>query len=272
MLVGLALAAPAVLLVLALLGYPLMSVVVDVIAPTGRQAVAEVFASAADRSALIRTVRVSAVVAVLSLLLGSVLAWALCTTKSRIWKAVLWIAVLAPFWMSVVVKNYAFVLLLRQGGPITTALEDLGLLQSGTDLLYTEGAVVAGMVYAMLPYAVLPLYATFSSLDFTLITAAESLGAGRARALWNIAAPLCAQGILSAGTLVFVISLGFYVTPVILGGPGAPFAASSIGDSIFQYFNLDGAKALAVILLAIALMSVIISQLLSRLLFKGDGR
>jgi ABC-type spermidine/putrescine transport system permease subunit I len=271
-LTGALLSAPAVLIVLVLVGYPVVLIIANTLGLSGRSALSDVLTSNSDQKALIRTVRVSLLVTVLSVGFGVMLAWALTTIRSRGWKLVVWVAVLAPFWMSVVVKNYAFVLLLRQGGPVQDLLAKIGIIGSSTSLLYTEGAVVVGMLYAMLPYAVLPLYATFSRLDHTMISAAESMGAGRLRALWTVVVPLCARGILAAGTLVFIISLGFYVTPIILGGPTAPFAASAIGTALFEFFNLDEAKALAVVLLTIAFIAAIASQLVSRYVLKGEDR
>lgn len=270
--VGAVLATPALVLVVVLVGYPLIAIIAATLGVDGRQALGDVLGSHSDRKALVRTIRVSAEVTALSLILGVLLAWALTTARTRIGRLVLWIAVLAPFWMSVVVKNYAFVLLLRQGGAAQETLATLGLVDSSTDLLYTEGAVVLGMLYAMLPYSVLPLYASFSRLDQSMISAAESLGANRMQAVLGVVGPLCARGILAAGTLVFVISLGFYVTPVILGGPTAPFAASAIGTALFEFFDLTGAKALAVILLGIALLAVIISQLIGRFVLTGADK
>lgn len=270
--VGLLLSAPAVLLVLVLVGYPLLLITADTFTDAGRKALAEVLASNSDQKALLRTLRVSFLVAVLSVGFGSVMAWALITIKSRFWRVIVWISVLAPFWMSVVVKNYAFVLLLRRGGPVPSLLMQMGLMDSSSSLLYTEGAVVLGMLYAMLPYAVLPLYATFSRLDHSMISAAESLGASRLRALWNVMVPLCARGMLAAGTLVFVISLGFYVTPIILGGPTAPFAASAIGSALFEFFNLNQAKVIAVLLLSIALIAAVVSLWTSRYVLRSEDR
>lgn len=269
-LVGALLSTPAVLIVLVLVGYPVFLIIANTLDDSGRTALAEILASNSDQKALVRTVRVSFLVSLLSVAFGVILAWALITIQSRIWRLIVWVSVLSPFWMSVVVKNYVFVLLLRQGGPLQEALSRIGI--SNAALLYTEGAVVVGMLYAMLPYAVLPLYATFSRLDLSMVSAAESLGSGRIRALWDVVVPLCARGVLAAGTLVFIVSLGFYVTPVILGGPTAPFAASAIGTAIFEFFNVDQAKALAVILLIVALIAAMTSQWISRYVLISEDR
>ncbi|MFD1546078.1 ABC transporter permease [Nonomuraea guangzhouensis] len=270
--VGLVLTAPALILVGGLVAYPLTSLVIDTLGPEGRAALVSVLTAGASRQALLRTLWVSFEVTALAVVLGAFMAWALCTVRSRLWRVVLWIAVLAPFWMSVVVKNYAFVLILRQGGPLNRLLVTLGLMDSQQSLLYTEGSVIVGMLYAMLPYAVLPLFATFSGVDRSLISAAETLGAGRARAITSVVLPLAARGIVAAATLVYVICLGFYVTPVVLGGPGTPFVATMIGSYVFEYFDMPGAKAFALVILLAALAAVVAGQALSRLLPSAGDR
>ncbi|MCP9967670.1 ABC transporter permease [Actinomadura madurae] len=133
--------------------------------------------SAAERGALVRTLRVSALVALASVALGLFIAHALAWSSSRVVRALLWASVLAPFWMSVVVKNYAFVILLQQQGLVTKTLRSAGLMDAGGDLLYTEGAVLIGMLYAMLPYAVLVLFPSVRDVRAELLQAAETLGA-----------------------------------------------------------------------------------------------
>ncbi|WP_158607991.1 ABC transporter permease [Nocardia panacis] len=268
---GLGLATPALLLVAALVIIPIGLLFAGAFDADGRRVLADLVTDSVERAALARTLWVSLAVAVVATGLGSILAWAMCVTRSALWRALLWLAVLAPFWMSVVVKNYAFVLLLRSNGPVATILERLGLSETKNGLLYTNSAVVLAMVYAMLPYAVLPMYAALSGIDRTLLQAAEVAGASRARALVDVVAPLAARSALSTATLVFVIGLGFYITPVILGGPGKPFVASLVGTHIFDRYDLGGAQALACALLAVALLAVGASQFAARYLPKGAG-
>jgi ABC-type spermidine/putrescine transport system permease subunit I len=130
------------------------------------------------------------------------------------------------------------------------------------DLLYTQTAVIIGMVYQLLPYAVLPLYVSFASIDLDLIQAAEGLGASRVRAIASIVTPLATPGILATATIVYVISLGFYLTPVILGGATSPFTATLISQNIFDFFDLAGASVSAILLLLGALIAVTLGYLL----------
>ncbi len=263
---------PSLLLVAVLVIYPLGLLLAGALSPDGRQVLHTLAADSVERQALLRTCWVSALVAIGATGLGSVFAWSMCTVRNRAGQILLWVSVLAPFWMSVVVKNYAFVLLLRQGGPVSDALVRVGILDADAGLLYSNLAVVIGMLYALLPYAVLPMYAALSSIDKALLQAAQVAGATRIRAIVDVVVPLSARAALSTGTLVFVISLGFYITPVILGGPGKPFLATLSGSHIFDTYDLAGAKALASTLLALALVAVVTSQLVSRLLPEGRQR
>ena len=119
-------------------------------------------------------------------------------------------------------------------------------------LLYTPLAVVLGMTYTMVPYAVLSLYPTMSNFNMELLNASYGLGASRAKTVVKVWIPLMKPGFIAAGAIVFAISIGFYVTPVLLGGAQTPFMATAIGDDIFTYFNYERAAASSVILLAIA--------------------
>jgi ABC-type spermidine/putrescine transport system permease subunit I len=115
---------------------------------------------------------------------------------------------------------------------------------------------LVGMLYQLLLYAVLPLYVTFLSIDTDLVLAAESLGAQRGRALASVVIPLAIPGLLATSIIVYVIALGFFLTPVILGGATSPFTASLIAQDIFQFYDISGASVSAVILLVAALVVV----------------
>ncbi|GAA3942116.1 ABC transporter permease [Actinomadura viridis] len=273
---GLLLGLPAFLTVLAVVAYPIGRLTWDVVSTVGLGGILDPLRSAAERAALQRTLRVSALVAVASVALGLFVAYTLAWSRSRVVRASLWASVLAPFWMSVVVKNYAFVLLLQQQGPVTKALRSAGLLSAQGDLLYTEGAVLVGMLYAMLPYAVLVLYPSVRNVRAEQLQAAETLGAGRLRALRDVMLPATAPALLSAGTLVFVISIGFYVTPIVLGGVGSPFVAARVHEQIFEYFDLVGAKSYALLLMLTALAVFGLSRFATRFLpqsrVRGEAR
>jgi putative spermidine/putrescine transport system permease protein len=208
--------------------------------------------SRASVNALLTTVRISAIVTALALVLGGIVAWELCMTSARWKRVLLWAAVLCPLWMGVVVKNYAFTIILQRHGIANDFIQAIGLSDHPLDLLYNSRAVTIGMLYTMLPFAVFPLYSTFVGIDPSLPLAAESLGASRPMAIASVFLPLALPGFMAAGAIVFVVSVGFYVTPVLLGGPQAPFLANRIDTYIHTNFNVPAAATASVVLLVAA--------------------
>lgn len=209
--------------------------------------------SRASVNALLTTLRISAIVTALALVLGGIVAWELCMTKASWKRVLLWAAVLCPLWMGVVIKNYAFTIILQRHGIANDLVQALGLSDQPLDLLYNSRAVTIGMLYTMLPFAVFPLYSTFVGIDPSLPLAAESLGASRPMAIASVFLPLALPGFMAAGAIVFVVSVGFYVTPVLLGGPQAPFLANRIDTYIHTNFNVPAAATSSVVLLVAAI-------------------
>jgi ABC-type spermidine/putrescine transport system permease subunit I len=246
---------PLLAMLLGFVVYPLAKLTIDSLTTgEGLGNYAAVLESPAGRRALITTLLSSVLVSAVAVGLGGLLAWHIKVSKSTLVKTVLWLAVLAPFWMGTVVKNYSIVILLSSEGPLDKGLELLGL--APVSWLYTSTAVALGMVYTMVPYAAFSLYGVFLTIDRSLLDAARGLGASRARAISSVMLPLAMPGIVASGALVFAISLGFYVTPVLLGGAQAPFMASYIQDYIFTFYDYPIASAASVILLAVALLTL----------------
>jgi putative spermidine/putrescine transport system permease protein len=246
---------PLVVVLLAFVVYPLVKLTIDSLTTgDGLGNYADVLRSAAGRRALITTLLASLLVTVLATAIGGMIAWYLRTAKRAWVRGLLWLAILVPFWMGTVVKNYAIVVLLSANGPLNKALDALHL--GHTSLLYTTTAVVIGMTYTMVPYAAFSLSGVFARVDESLIAAARSMGAPRVRAMRDIVIPLTLPGIAASAALVFAISLGFYVTPVLLGGAQAPFMASLIQDYIFNFFEYPLASAGSVMLLLVALATL----------------
>jgi mannopine transport system permease protein len=263
---ALVLAAPLLLVLGGLVLYPLVKLTVDSLTTgSGLGNYAAVFESSAGRRSLATTFVAAALVTLAAIALGGLLAWYIRTARSATVKAVLWLAVLVPFWMGTVVKNYSIVLLLSAEGPLNQLSQTLGL--GSVSILYTSTAVAIGMVYTMLPYAALTLYGVFLTVDETLLAAARGMGASRLYAVRTVLLPLALPGIVAAAALVFAISLGFYITPVLLGGAQTPFIASFIGDYIFTFFDFPVASAAAVVLLVAAL-----AVLAAALVLVGRGR
>jgi ABC-type spermidine/putrescine transport system permease subunit I len=236
--------------------YPLVRLLVDSLTQGdgGASNYVAAFSSAAIRNSLVSTLVMSVVVTVACLVMGGSLAWALSKPLRRPVKALLWAAVLLPFWMGVVVKTYGWAILLANNGVINSLLQRLGVIGEPLDLLYTSLAVVVGMTYTMLPYAVLAMFPTMSGFNQDLLRAAGVMGSSRTRAMLEVWLPAVRPGLAAAAAIVFAISVGFYVTPVLLGGAQVPFMATVIGDDIYSFFNYPRAAASSVILLVIALV------------------
>ncbi|MFN8664933.1 MAG: ABC transporter permease [Thermomicrobiales bacterium] len=256
--IGLLLLAPALVLLFLFFVVPILRIFwVAVTDPNvSFDRFAEFFASPAARRSLLTTLRVSAIVTVLATLIGLVVAWELRTTTSTWKRAALWLATLFPLWTSVVVRNYAFTILLQRKGILNTALISTGVIDEPLSVLYTDVAVVLGMLYTMLPYAILPIYASLVNLDTSIVSAAESLGANRPRAVRDVVLPLIAPSVFAAAAITFVVSVGFYITPILLGGPDSPFLATFIDQQLFSLYNFPAAAATASILFLTAAIVV----------------
>lgn len=183
-----------------------------------------------------------------TLVIGYLYAY-LMTLAPRLWRTVLLVAVLLPFWTSLLIRSFAWILLLRDTGAVNSALQGIGLVEHPVPLIRNMTGVVIGMVQVMLPFAVLPLYASMRGIDRGLLHAAEGLGARPLLAFWRIFVPLTAPGLAAASLLVFIQSLGFYVTPALLGGPHSVMLSQLIVDQVSTTLRWGFASALAVILL-----------------------
>lgn len=197
------------------------------------------------------TLQIALVVTVVTLLLGYPVAYALSsTTPSR--ANLLMILVLIPFWTSILVRSYAWMVLLGQEGIINEALLAAGALDKPIQLLNTRLAVYLGMVHILLPFMILPLYAVMRGIDRNLMRAAGNLGAPPVSVFRRIFLPLSLPGIAAGCLLVFILSLGFYITPALLGGQRDVMVSMLIQQQISQLKWGFGA-ALALILLVLAL-------------------
>src|SRR5262245_4312510 len=204
-------------------------------------------------SILLRTFEIAAIVTVCCLVIGYPVAFLLATT-TPMWRAVGFAFVMLPLWTSVLVRTYAWMVLLGRNGIINRILIDSGLLDAPVALLNSRLAVILGMVHVMLPFMILPIYSALTRIDPDLPTAARGLGASAARILTTIYLPLSLRGIVAGVTLVFVVSLGFYITPALLGGGKVMMYAMVIEQQVREFLAWNFAGALSVILLAVTLM------------------
>jgi len=201
---------------------------------------------------LVETLRIAAIVTLICLALGYPLSYWLATTTPP-WRNVGFALLLLPFWISVLVRTYAWMILLGRNGVLNRQLMALGVIDAPLPLLHNTTGVVIGMVHVLLPYMVFPLYAVMRRVDPALLSAAEGLGAPGWQVMRRIYFPLTLPGVLSGATLVFVISLGFFITPALLGGGRVLMIGVLIERHVRQYLDWGLAAALAIIVLAVAL-------------------
>jgi len=202
---------------------------------------------------LLRTFSISAVVTVWCLLLGFPLAYWLSTLSAR--KAnMLMILVLVPFWTSILVRVAAWIVLLQSNGLVNRSLMGLGLIDEPLALLFNRLGVIIAMVHILLPFMVLPLYSVMKSIPGTYLRAAVSLGSSPLAAFFRVYVPQTYPGIGAGGLLVFILSIGYYVTPALLGGADDQMLSYYIAQYTNVNVNWGMACALGGVLLAATLV------------------
>ena len=198
----------------------------------------------------VNTFEISATVTMLALALGYPLAFVLATAGPRVSRLML-AAIIVPLWTSVLVRTYAWMVLLGRRGLVNEGLQSLGLLDAPLPLLYNRLGVTIGMVHVLLPFMVLPIYSVMKGIDVDLLKAAQNLGANRRQAFLRVYVPLSLSGLATGSLLVFVSALGFFVTPALLGGRGDMMIAMLIDVQISQLLDWGLGSALAVVLFVI---------------------
>lgn len=249
---GRLLVVPLVFLTLFLVG-PLVMVAVTT-GGTGafRQALTDQVVGGAVR----RTLAIAAAVTAITLVLGTVYALAIVATRGVV-RAVLIGVLLAGFWISILVRTLGWVLLYEPGGPLERVLHGLRFLPADKpiDLLQTTAGMYPAMVHVMLPYMVLPIWAALRGQDPEQVRAARSLGAGPLMVLRRVVLPQARSGIVAGAVLVFTLSLGFYITPRLLGGPGDITVGTLVGDQFEASLSGDFSEPAAVgLLLVVAIL------------------
>ncbi|MEJ0071928.1 MAG: ABC transporter permease [Pseudomonadota bacterium] len=209
------------------------------------------------------TLVISLYATVIALVLGFLLAATLWRSGPGMRRVLLGF-ILLPFWTAVLIKNFAWAALLQDNGVINALLQGLGLTDGPVTLLHNRLAVVIGMVHYALPYAVFPIYTALQAIDPRLEQAARSLGAGPLPVLRHVVLPLSLPGVYSAALLVFIVSAGFFITPVILGAPSDMMIANLVDYYLHEMADFGRASALAVLILAVTAVLVTFQQLLPR--------
>lgn len=201
---------------------------------------------------LARSLWLSAVATVACLVIGYPVGYFIGRASPR-WRARLLLFVMIPFWTSFLVRTYAWMILLRSGGVLNALLQITHLASAPVDMLYTEGAVLVGIVYAYLPFTILPVYSSAEKLDGALVEAAYDLGARPLRAFVRVILPLTRPGIVAGGMFVFIPSIGMFAISDLMGGGRVPLAGNVIQSQFGQGRNWPFGAALGTVLLVMFL-------------------
>ncbi|HVX56579.1 MAG TPA: ABC transporter permease [Candidatus Saccharimonadales bacterium] len=199
----------------------------------------------------LRTLWIAGACTALALLVGYPVAMLMART-GRMAK-IATVCVLVPLWTSVLIRSYAWIILLDRNGLINNWLAGAGITAKPLKMLYTDGAVLVAMTHVLLPFMVLPIATSLKGLPADLPRAALNLGASHLRVFFSIILPLSMPGVFAGCLIVFVMSLGFYVTPALLGGPQTLMIATLIGQQALELLNWPFAGALSLVLLVLSL-------------------
>jgi spermidine/putrescine transport system permease protein len=204
-----------------------------------------------------RSFRIAAITTVVCFLLGYPMAYWIATRPPR-WRNTLLLLLMIPFWTNFLVRTYAWILILRDTGLLNNALLSLGLIQEPLPLFGTDLAVIIGLVYGWFPDMVLPCYAAVERLDHSLVEAAQDLGANELRAFLRVVFPLTLPGIIAGSILVFIPSLGAYVTPDLLGGAKSVMIGNVIQSQFLSVRDYPFGSAFSFVLMAMMLLATLL--------------
>ena len=210
----------------------------------------EVLEASAYLKVLGSTFRIALITAVLCVVLGYPLAYWLRRLAPR-WQMVALALVVIPFWISILVRTYAWIVVLGNAGIVNRSLIALGWIDEPLAFLYNELGVIIGTVNVLLPFLVLPLFAAMLKIDEQLLRAAETLGASPWTVFWRIFFPLSVPALAAGAVLVFILTLGFFITPAVLGGGRVPMVANMLDLFVNQMPNWDLASAISTVLLVV---------------------
>ena len=207
------------------------------------------------RVILFRSVLIALITTVICLVIAYPFAYFLATRSAAVRNLML-VFVMIPFWTNFLVRNYAWRVILGNDGPLSNATEAVGL--GAQEILFTHTAVVLGLVYGFLPFMILPLYAAIQRIDLSLVEASRDLYASGAQTLRRVLLPLSMPGVIAGSILVFVPSLGAYVTPQILGGGKSTMLGSYIVVQFLTARNWPLGASLSFVLMAVMLVATLI--------------
>ncbi len=207
----------------------------------------------------LKSVLMALMATLLCLAIGFPIAYGIARADATTRNLLLLLVVL-PFWISFLLRVYAWMGLLNNYGAINNLLIWLGVIDQPILMMYTDFATYIGLVYSYLPFMILPLYATLERMDLDLVEAAQDLGATPTRAFWNITWPLARPGVIAGCLLVFIPATGEYVIPYLLGGPEALLIGRVLFDEFFVNRDWPLASAVAIVLLLLVVIPIVFLQ------------
>lgn len=207
----------------------------------------------------LKSVSMAATATILCLLLGFPMAYGIARAGSAA-RSILLLLVILPFWISFLLRVYAWMGLLNNHGVINNFLMWLGIIDAPLQLMYTDFAIYIGLVYSYLPFMILPLYAILERMDLDLVDAALDLGARPSQAFWDVTWPLARPGVIAGCLLVFIPAMGEYVIPYLLGGPEALMIGRVLFDEFFVNRDWPLASSVAIVLLMLLVVPIVFLQ------------
>jgi putative spermidine/putrescine transport system permease protein len=249
---------PSLIVLLGIFAVPLVwffvkTLAIDLAPGTLVAVVMGVLTSRAVQVALFYTIWNSLIVTVVSLVMGYPIAYYLANRSGMRLKIVIFCVVI-PYFTSTIVRTYAWMVLLGNDGVVNRALVGLGFVRQPAQLLYNNGAVIVGMVYVMLPFVVLTLFAVMKRIDTNLLRAAEALGASPTYTFLKVYLPLTMSGVVSSALMVIILSIGFFITPALMGGPRDVMLGMLIQRSVEILLDWRSASVISLVLLAATLV------------------
>ncbi|WP_051215397.1 ABC transporter permease [Granulicoccus phenolivorans] len=223
-----------------------------------------VFTTAYFSGALGYTLRMALIVTVVCAVLAFPVAWVLSRSTSKVFRMIATIVVVSPLLTSVVVRSFGWRALLAADGLVNGLLTGIGVVERPLNLLSGPVTVVVVVVHVLLPFAVVTLATSLGRIDDSLLRASASMGARPVRTFGRVVLPLSLPGLLSGAIIVFSLSMGIYVTPMLVGGANQPLAGLRVYDLAMRVFNRPGAAALSFVLFAISLLVILVLSALGR--------
>ncbi|MBY0595680.1 ABC transporter permease [Bacillus bingmayongensis] len=216
------------------------------------------------------TVKIAVITTVLCLLIGYPFAYTI-TIVDRKYRSILLLLATIPFWINFLVRSYAWIVILRSQGLVNTVLLKLGIINEPLNLLYNTPSVVLGMVYSLLPFMILPVYAAIEQLDKRKLEAAYDLGATPMKAFWHVTLPMTMSGVATGSILVFVSSIGMFVVSDVMGGSKVALIGNVIQNQFLGARDWPFGSALSIIVVLFSVLLIYLYYRVTKVYKYGNG-